>query len=105
MNRSPRRGALAAVLLAALPLLALTSASFREFAVPPLVFVSRNPIAAYPERVPGLGPEARAAKPGGRLLVRDTNGHVHELLPPGRLFDVSDPSVSWDGRHIVFAAV
>ena len=98
----PRR---AHALLLGLTLVLLAGAALRGSAIPPLVFVSRQPIAGHPELVPGLGPEARDAKPGGRLLVREADGRVRELLPSGRCFDVSDPSVSWDGRRIAFAAV
>jgi len=97
----PRR---AIALLLALTFVAVAGAAFRGPAAPPLVFVSRNPIAGHPERVPGLGPEARAVITGGRLLVRESSGRIRELAA-GRFFDVSDPSVSWDGRRIVFAAV
>jgi hypothetical protein len=38
-------------------------------------------------------------------MVRERGGRVHPLLPEGSFFDVSDPSVSWDGRRIAFAAV
>lgn len=99
---TPRRVVALLLILAGF---ALAGSASRGPAVPPLVFVSRNPIAERPGLVPGLGPEARAAKPGGRLLVREANGRVRELLPKGRCFDVSDPSVSWDGRRVVFAAV
>ncbi len=97
----PRR---AIALVGVLTFLALAGAALRGPAIPPLVFVSRNPIAGHPERVPGLGPEARAVVTGGRLLVRESSGRIRELAA-GRFFDVSDPAVSWDGRRIVFAAV
>jgi hypothetical protein len=71
--------------------------------IPRLVFVSRRPLAGAPGAVPGVGPHDHTAAPGGRLLVRDTTGAVHELLSPGTLFDVSDPSVSFDGTRIAFA--
>src|SRR5438874_1625037 len=56
-------------------------------------------------QIPGFGPRGRALAPGGRLMVREPDGRLHALLAPGALFDASDPSVSWDGRRIVFAAV
>lgn len=113
VNRSPRRATLAALLLAALPVFALTSSAFAP-AVPPLVFVSRNPIPnrgklgwyagdPVPGSIPGIGPKAGAIATGGRLLVREPGGRVRELAA-GRFFDVSDPAVSYDGRTIVFAA-
>jgi len=72
--------------------------------VPALVFVSRAPITGSAGLVPGLGPYARAAAPGGKLLVRTADGRIRELLPAGRFFDVSDPAVSYDGRQVAFAA-
>ncbi|HYM81986.1 MAG TPA: hypothetical protein VEY91_11340 [Candidatus Limnocylindria bacterium] len=67
------------------------------------MFVSRQPLHE-PGAVPGIGPHHRAAAPGGQLLVRERNGRIRELLRPGTFFDASDPSVSWDGKRIVFAA-
>ena len=72
-------------------------------ALPPIVFVSRNAIPGDPLAVPGLGPRGRVAAPGGRLMIREPHGGVRELLEPGRLFDVSDPAVSFDGRELAFA--
>src|SRR5262245_946404 len=104
--RGPRRwrrpGALALLLLAAGGVAAATSPTPR---LPAIVFVSRNPIPGMSGAVPGLGPHQRAAITGGRLLVRETDGSLRELLPAGRFFDVSDPSVSPDGRTIAFAGV
>ncbi|HYM80918.1 MAG TPA: hypothetical protein VEY91_05850 [Candidatus Limnocylindria bacterium] len=71
--------------------------------VPPIVFVSRQPLRGEPGAIPGLGPHHRAAAPGGRLLVRERDGRVRSLLPAGVLFDVADPAVSFDGRWIAFA--
>ncbi|MEO5619081.1 MAG: hypothetical protein ABIS67_15030 [Candidatus Eisenbacteria bacterium] len=88
-------------LLVATALLAMAATAV---GVPAIVFVSRQPIPGHPEQVPGLGPYARAAAPGGRLLVRTANGRIREPLPPGRFHDVSDPAVSYDGRQIAFAA-
>lgn len=70
---------------------------------PRLVFVSRA-IPSDHAVVPGLGPRGRAFPAGGRLLVREPSGRVRPLLPPGRLFDVADPAVSWDGRRVAFSA-
>ncbi len=92
-------------------------ASGRRF--PPIVFVSRNPLnhPATDEIVesriivalPGFGPSYRFSKPGGRLLVRESNGEIRTLVDRAidfggfSFFDVSGPNVSWDGKRIVFA--
>src|SRR5262245_29654158 len=74
--------------------------------VPALVFVSRQPATGVDAgQVPGTGPRGRTLEPGGRLLVRDANGKVRELVPATRFHDVSDPAVSWDGTTVAFAAV
>jgi hypothetical protein len=74
--------------------------------LPPIVFVSRQPAPAGPGLpIPGLGPHQRALITGGRLLVRERNGQLGELLPAGAFVDVSDPSVSRDARRIAFAGV
>src|SRR6185295_3369156 len=74
--------------------------------LPPIVFVSRQPAPAGPGLpIPGLGPQQRALITGGRLLVRERDGRLRELLPTGTFVDVSDPSVSRDARRITFAAV
>ena len=76
--------------------------------LPPIVFVSRNRpqgSAALRLQVPGLGPEGRTLAVGGRLLVRERDGRIRELLLPGALYDVSDPAVSWDAKRIVFAGL
>ncbi len=70
-----------------------------------MVFVSRNPVPGAPGVIPGLGPHHRAVVTGGRLLMREADGRVRELLPRDTLLDVSDPSVSRDGRRVAFAAV
>jgi hypothetical protein len=70
--------------------------------LPRLVFVSRLPLEGG--RIAGIGPAARVAAPGGELVVRERSGRVHALLPAGAFHDVADPSVSWDGRTIAFAA-
>jgi hypothetical protein len=102
MLRAPRfRRAWPALVL--LVPFALLLAAARPRPLPPLVFVSRLGVAGSP-LVPGLGPAGRFTAEGGRLLVRESDGRVRELAA-GRFFDVSDPSVSYDGRHIAFAAV
>ena len=74
--------------------------------LPPIVFVSRSALPAGPRAgVPGLGSRQRAVVTGGRLLVRRPGGKIQPLVPPERFFDVSDPSVSYDGRRVAFAAV
>jgi hypothetical protein len=72
--------------------------------LPAIVFVARQPAPGVTQ-IPGLGPHGRTlAVPGGRLLVRERNGTLRDLLPPGRFCDVADPSVDFDGRRIAFAA-
>lgn len=71
--------------------------------LPALVFVSRAPLPGG--GVPGLGPGGRAAVTGGRLLVRERDGRLRELLGAGAMFDAGDPAVSFDGRRIAFAGV
>jgi hypothetical protein len=90
--------------------LATTGAAPRDPAgeprgLPAIVFVSRNPVPGEPSAIPGLGPHHRAVAPGGRLLVRERDGRVRELLAPGAFHDVSDPSVSPDARRVAFAGV
>jgi hypothetical protein len=72
-------------------------------ALPPIVFVSRQPVPDDRTAIPGLGPHHRAVVTGGRLLLREADGRVRELLPSGALLDVSDPSVSPDAHRIAFA--
>lgn len=90
---------LVAVLLASTPRIGT-----RPGNLPPVVFVSRQPLTDAPHGIPGFGPHHRAAAPGGRLLVRERNGKLRPLVPPSRFHDVSDPDVSWDGSRVVFAA-
>lgn len=74
--------------------------------IPPMVFVSRHrPTGQKGYIIPGFGLRGRTLALGGRLLVRDARGRVREMLPTGALYDVSDPSVSWDGTRIVFAGL
>src|SRR5262245_38296653 len=73
--------------------------------LPPIVFVSRGPVPGASGAIPGLGPHHRAAVTGGRLLVRDRNGHLRELLSRDAFLDVSDPSVSPTARRIAFAGM
>ena len=80
-------------------------AAARSERLPAIVFVSRNPVPGEPGAIPGLGPHHRAVVTGGRLLMREPDGRVRELLPAGAFFDVSDPSVSPSARRIAFAAV
>jgi len=71
--------------------------------LPPLVFVSRQPVPGEPQAIPGFGPHHRDRAPGGRLRVRERDGSIHDLLPAGALFDVADPTVAWDGERVAFA--
>ena len=71
----------------------------------PIVFVSRKGVPGDPTAVPGLGPHHRAVVTGGRLMIRDPDGKVRELLPSGTFVDVAHPSVSFDGTRIAFASV
>ena len=73
--------------------------------LPPIVFVSRAPVPGEPGAIPGLGPHHRAIVTGGRLMVREPDGRVRELLPSGAFRDVSDPSVAADARRVAFAGV
>ena len=73
--------------------------------LPPIVFVSRNPLPdSLRGQVPGLGPHGTFAGAGGRLLERGSDGRVRELVPAGRLCDVADPDVSDDGTRVAFSA-
>jgi len=84
------------------PAAAAATSRPRAGELPAVVFVSRRAAAAG--AIPGLGPHGRALSAGGRLMIRDSSGAVRELLPPGRLFDVSHPAISWDASRIAFAA-
>jgi hypothetical protein len=70
--------------------------------LPPIVFVSRQPVPGEPYAVPGLGPHHRAVVTGGRLMLREPDGTIRELLP-GRFRDVAHPSVAPDGRRVLFS--
>jgi len=85
-----------------------------------IVFVSRHPgTQASPSSLdsfldlPGVGPHSRLrpASPG-RLMVLETTGLLRVLVDGSRpgpasllLEDVSSPSVSWDGKTLVFAGL
>jgi len=71
--------------------------------LPPIVFVSRQPVPGDPFAVPGLGPHHRAIVTGGRLMLREPDGSVRELVP-GMFRDVAHPSVAPDGRRVLFSA-
>ncbi len=74
--------------------------------LPPIVFVSRQPPSgAHSGQIPGLGPHGSAIAGGGRLLLREPSGAVRDLLPPGAMYDVQDPDVSWDARRVVFSGL
>ncbi|TMQ67984.1 MAG: hypothetical protein E6K78_02840 [Candidatus Eisenbacteria bacterium] len=85
-------------------LASLLGAAAPEAALPPLVFVSRRPLANDPGAVLGIGPRHRVSITGGRLLRREPDGRVREVLPANAFHDVSDPAVSPDGRRIACAA-
>jgi len=75
---------------------------------PAIVFVSRNSLpldSPTIDALPGFGPRYRTAVVGGKLMVREQNGDTRALVDEERLYDVADPSVSWDGRTVVFAGV
>lgn len=101
LRKAPAFPRLIPVLLLAASFAAILGARPRP--LPPIVFVSRLPLAGS-TLVPGVGPAGRFAAPGGRLFVRESDGTMRELAP-GRFHDVSDPAVSYDGRYIAFAAV
>src|SRR5258708_30921211 len=81
---APRRGA-AVPLALALGVALGGVAQARSF--PRLVYVARH-----------LAPVQ------GLLMVRETDGRLHPLVPRAPFQDVSHPIVSWDGTRIVFAA-
>ncbi len=74
--------------------------------LPPIIFVSRNPL---PEPgngdVPGLGPVHRTAIVGGKLMIRDGNGRIRSLVDSSKLIDVADPCVSFDGKRVLFSGI
>lgn len=72
--------------------------------LPALVFVSRE-APAEAGQVPGLGPRGSTLRTAGRLLRREADGRVHELLSAGRLWSAQDPDVSPDGSRIVFSGL
>jgi hypothetical protein len=96
------RRALLLVTLGAAALALGAAAPLRLPRVPAIVFVSRRPPLDR-AIVPGLGPVGRAVAPGGSLEVREPDGRVRALLPAGVMWDVSDPSVSFDARTVAFA--
>ena len=89
----------------------------------PIVFVSRPTQpggSAYwpadkggPRDMPGVGPRNRVRPaPPGRLLVLEADGKLRTLVDGGKptpaslqLVDVNGPSVSYDGKQIVFAGL
>lgn len=76
--------------------------------IPVILFVSRNPLPLDSRTVgaiPGFGPRYRTAVVGGKLMVREKNGDTRTLIGADRLYDVADPSVSWDGITVVFSGV
>jgi len=77
--------------------------------IPPIVFVSRNPVLASEPHsdgaIPGFGPRFRTIAVGGKLMLRTFKGSLRTLIDSSLLYDVADPSVSWDGKVIVFSGV
>lgn len=85
----------------------------------PIVFVSRQILDqgsvfyAPAKAMPGVGPHSRfRPAPPGKLLVREPNGTIRTLIdganPTGaslNLIDVNAPSVSYDGKRVVFAGL
>ncbi|MGH7741045.1 MAG: hypothetical protein ACRENS_03390 [Candidatus Eiseniibacteriota bacterium] len=100
-SRSPAPVALVACVLTLLSGNAPAPARPVDHQLPAIVFVSRN--GAPQGEIPGLGPHGRTLSPGGRLMIRDSSGGVRELVGADRLFDASDPAVSWDARLVAFA--
>jgi hypothetical protein len=79
----------------------------RAPSVPAILFAARSPDPGG--RLPGVGPEGRTLRTGGRLLVRQEDGRVRPFISAGHpgpheaLFDVQDPAVSFDGGTVVFS--
>jgi len=72
--------------------------------LPPLVFVSRHH-PKEPGAIPGFGPRDRTLAVGGRLMRLDSGKTLSVLVDSSLLFDVADPCVSWDARHILFSGL
>lgn len=98
-SRTFARAALAAATVASLA----APAPPRERPLPPIVYVSRDPVQGG--QVPGLGPHGAAVRSRGRLMRREPDGHLRELLPSGVLLDVQDPDVSPDARTVIFSGL
>lgn len=103
------RAAVLVLVLAALPVVLDGGAALaRASKLPPILFAARTPAPAG--HLPGFGPEGRTLATGGRLLVRAPDGSIRPFLDPATLadralpYDVADPTVSWDGATVVFAA-
>ena len=77
--------------------------------LPPIVFVSRNPVKSngrlVPGDLPGFGPRLRTRAVGGNLMVRESDGRLRTLVDSTSLFDVADPDVGWDGKTILFSGL
>ncbi|MCU0372963.1 MAG: hypothetical protein MUE56_06940 [Ignavibacteria bacterium] len=83
----------------------------------PIVFVSRNHLQGgnilFPQAglLPGMGPHSRFMAPGGRLLIRESNGNIVSLVDSTKIFngisliDVQQPCVNRDGDRILFAGI
>ncbi len=79
----------------------------RKNTIPPIVFVSRNPVQGtdVSDAMPGMGPKYRSSTVGGKLMSRRRDGSMRVLVDSSILFDVADPCVSWDAKTIVFSGV
>ncbi|MBM2840768.1 MAG: hypothetical protein HW412_1296, partial [Bacteroidetes bacterium] len=80
-----------------------------SLSLPPVVFVSLNPVPHADPRtagaIPGFGPQFRTIAVGGKLMLRKADGSLRAIVGSERLFDVADPDVSWDAKSIVFSGV
>lgn len=99
----------------------LVFTTFSEFSFSqlsyPIVFVSRNHQVNgnifFPQAglLPGMGAYSRFKAPGGRLLIRETNGNIISLVDSTKNFngislvDVQQPCVHWNGLKIIFAGI
>lgn len=69
--------------------------------LPPIAFVARTPA---PDGVlPGVGPNGRTLKLGGKLFIRERSGRLRRLAP--EMFDVADVSVSYDAKKLLFSGL
>ena len=85
----------------------LCTAQPRKNDLPPIVYTARIVVASLAEidrgAVPGFGPLYRTLPVGGTLKILDPDGSSKTLVGSEKLYDVSDPCVSWDATSLVFA--